>query len=845
MRRLTRNQNQSETQASSSRARSNATAPEPHPRTDLEPPSHDTIGNQALQRLRGPVQIAPEAEEKKADAVARGDMAAASSRAVPSTAAPEGLVPGAGEPLPDGLRRDLEAGAGRRLDEVRVHRDGPGAALAGALGARAYAAGNHLVFGRGEWAPHSREGRGLIAHEVAHVIAPPAQGQIALQKKDVEPPLKIDVPEAGPGDVYQPAAKYPWQNQTLRESIYPYRDEMLSFFLQTYRELELRDDPSQAPDVAADAIRTERASVQERQTAVNERLKGMLKRKVSKESMEWKQAQQEWSLLRANLNYLPDPDSKERKKKKTAPTFTQLERIHWAAYKYARLSDSGKALTHDERLGKVLDRFDADPSFSRYPEWLRYMVVHLSGMRYASAHRSWAPAVELVNTLKRDQVRSSVARMSRGELAQESEAADIEGQEELATLDKKKDAKRIATLKARHKAFAAVDPEIEKILGKPGTADRDRYTELVRLDGIRAETQEELKVETDPTERQMLLDIQDDALSAATEIEVKLGSKFKRVRAVEGKAREALVEHELEKALATLPKDEYGALWVLKKMHDDGSLPEFVWREIVRKTPLKHDQAGADWESVTASEKESKSRNDETTRRWIEIMKKWVQGTAWREKHRADLSLVTIQAVCDQVAEMSQHARGVTPKPGIGQKAAWYATPGASTSFGALDAVNQLKPGASLLFSEWSTEEPKLTDPVHVVRHDQGYLLRNEDNQTISDGFADSMGWKYSFLTDGRILRSKKEVIGTSVDPDIAPPTQTVTQWMRWKHEAVVVESDAAHGRVLTFETGPIGLRLRLIDELVGKGKVYIGFAPGGNAPVDVKTFLKDVLPGR
>jgi hypothetical protein len=304
----------------------------------------------------------------------------------------------------------------------------------------------------------------------------------------------------------------------------------------------------------------------------------------------------------------------------------------------------------------------------------------------------------------------------------------------------------------------------------------------MRLDGARAATEEKLKTEKDPKQYQVLLGIYDDVLSAKAEIESQLGSKRKKVQAVEGKAREALIESELEKALATLLKDEYGALWVLKKMHDEGSLPEFVWREIVRKTPLKHDQAGVDWESVTAAEKESKNRNDATTRRWIEIMKKWAvdSTTAWREKHGADLSLVSIQAVCNEVAEMSQHVRGVQSQGGIGQKAAWYATPGVTTSFGTLDTDSQLKPGASLMFLEWSAKEP--TEPVHIVRHDKGYPLRNEDKQILSNGFVDSKGWKYSFLADGRVFRNKEEVIGTSMDPKSPPPTRTVTEWIRWTH---------------------------------------------------------------
>jgi hypothetical protein len=53
---------------------------------------------------------------------------------------------------------------------VRVHADGRAAVSAEAVGARAYAVGSDIVFGRGEYAPRSPDGRRLLAHELAHVV---------------------------------------------------------------------------------------------------------------------------------------------------------------------------------------------------------------------------------------------------------------------------------------------------------------------------------------------------------------------------------------------------------------------------------------------------------------------------------------------------------------------------------------------------------------------------------------------------------------------------------------------------------------------------------------------------
>lgn len=60
-----------------------------------------------------------------------------------------------------------------RLRGIRVHRGLKAHAAADALGARAFAVGDgDIFFGRGEFDPGSREGRAVIAHEVAHVAPP-------------------------------------------------------------------------------------------------------------------------------------------------------------------------------------------------------------------------------------------------------------------------------------------------------------------------------------------------------------------------------------------------------------------------------------------------------------------------------------------------------------------------------------------------------------------------------------------------------------------------------------------------------------------------------------------------
>ena len=87
------------------------------------------------------------------------------------------------DPMPTRLDADLIDRLSRagfdsdRLRQIRVHRGLRAHAAADALGARAFAVGEQdIFFARGEFDPSSREGRAVLAHEVAHIAPPAAVG---------------------------------------------------------------------------------------------------------------------------------------------------------------------------------------------------------------------------------------------------------------------------------------------------------------------------------------------------------------------------------------------------------------------------------------------------------------------------------------------------------------------------------------------------------------------------------------------------------------------------------------------------------------------------------------------
>jgi hypothetical protein len=74
-----------------------------------------------------------------------------------------------GQELDSTSRSLLEPRFGHDFSRVRVHADARAAESAEAVGANAYTVGRHVVFGAGQYAPGSRTGQRLLAHELAHV----------------------------------------------------------------------------------------------------------------------------------------------------------------------------------------------------------------------------------------------------------------------------------------------------------------------------------------------------------------------------------------------------------------------------------------------------------------------------------------------------------------------------------------------------------------------------------------------------------------------------------------------------------------------------------------------------
>jgi len=116
--------------------------------------------------------------------------AAHTASAIAAPAVAIDAVQASGQPLDAPTRDFMETRFGVDFSRVRIHAGDVAARAAHEVRARAYAMGHHVVFGAGEFAPATVEGRRLIAHELAHVVQQTAPGgSPALQRdpKDKDP----------------------------------------------------------------------------------------------------------------------------------------------------------------------------------------------------------------------------------------------------------------------------------------------------------------------------------------------------------------------------------------------------------------------------------------------------------------------------------------------------------------------------------------------------------------------------------------------------------------------------------------------------------------------------------
>src|SRR5919106_1182486 len=75
-----------------------------------------------------------------------------------------------GQPLDTSTRAFMEPRFRHDFSQVRIHADAKAAESARSVNAEAYTVGSRIIFNAGQYAPSTRTGKNLLAHELTHVL---------------------------------------------------------------------------------------------------------------------------------------------------------------------------------------------------------------------------------------------------------------------------------------------------------------------------------------------------------------------------------------------------------------------------------------------------------------------------------------------------------------------------------------------------------------------------------------------------------------------------------------------------------------------------------------------------
>jgi hypothetical protein len=93
------------------------------------------------------------------------------------------ILSASGRPLDDDRRHDMERRLGHNFSAVRIHDDELADRSAREMASEAFTVGHDLVFRAGRYAPDTREGQRLLAHELSHTIGQAASPTVWLDRQ--------------------------------------------------------------------------------------------------------------------------------------------------------------------------------------------------------------------------------------------------------------------------------------------------------------------------------------------------------------------------------------------------------------------------------------------------------------------------------------------------------------------------------------------------------------------------------------------------------------------------------------------------------------------------------------
>ena len=157
----------------------------------------------------------------------------------PATTSPgiHDVLGSTGQPLDPAARAFFEPRFGRSFSDVRVHSGEQAAEAARSVDALAFTVGRDVVFGAGQYAPGSTDGKRLLAHELTHVMQQQESGA-SLQRKAS---YKTTSPKMEPAGDTERALEGHYKFFVDKLTAWWISDDDVDLLLQTLRELRQID----------------------------------------------------------------------------------------------------------------------------------------------------------------------------------------------------------------------------------------------------------------------------------------------------------------------------------------------------------------------------------------------------------------------------------------------------------------------------------------------------------------------------------------------------------------------------------------------------------------------------
>ena len=154
---------------------------------------------------------------------------------------------GAGNPLPEAIRRHLEQGLNHDLSRVRIHDDAEADKLAKGVNAIAFTTGADIFFRTGHFNPNTQSGLELLAHEVTHTVQQ-SQGRVG---RGIDPDSGLEVEARAMGERLLGAKDLRAKAAEVLEAAYDARDDHRDLA----RMLSIRLESASDPEVVRELLR--------------------------------------------------------------------------------------------------------------------------------------------------------------------------------------------------------------------------------------------------------------------------------------------------------------------------------------------------------------------------------------------------------------------------------------------------------------------------------------------------------------------------------------------------------------------------------------------------------------